>query len=144
MEFIEGFYTNLLRFFPWEEIFFLFTGTGMLVMLNLVLSEGLLSFDNAIGLAVLVSHLFKDESYRVGPFRMSVQQWALTAGIFGAYFFRIVAIALKTYLIRFWTLQLIGGGYLLWLGYEHFFAGQMEKSEITAYGKGFWATVIKV
>jgi YkoY family integral membrane protein len=75
---------------------------------------------------------------------MSIQQWALTAGIFGAYFFRIVAIALGTYLIQFWTLQLIGGGYLLWLGYEHFFAGQMEKSEITAYGKGFWATVIKV
>ena len=144
MEFLDGFYTNFLRFFSWEEISFLFTGTGLLVILNLVLSEGLLSFDNAIVLAVLVSHLPKDESYRVGPVRMSIQQWALTAGIFGAYFFRIVAIALGTYLIQFWTLQLIGGGYLLWLGYEHFIAGQMEKSEITAYGKGFWATVIKV
>jgi YkoY family integral membrane protein len=144
MDFLDGFYTNFLRFFSWEEISFLFTGTGLLVILNLVLSEGLLSFDNAIVLAVLVSHLPKDESYRVGPVRMSIQQWALTAGIFGAYFFRIVAIALGTYLIQFWTLQLIGGGYLLWLGYEHFFAGQMEKSEITAYGKGFWATVIKV
>jgi YkoY family integral membrane protein len=75
---------------------------------------------------------------------MSLQQWALTAGIFGAYFFRIVAIVLGTYLIQFWTLQLLGGGYLLWLGYEHFFAGQMKKPEITPYGKGFWATVIKV
>ena len=144
MEFLDGFYTNFLRFFSWKEISFIFTGTGLLVMLNLVLSEGLLSFDNAIVLAILVSHLPKDKSYRLGPVKMSIQQWALTAGIFGAYFFRTVAIALGTYLIQFWTLQLIGGGYLLWVGYEHFFAGQMEKSEITAYGKGFWATVIKV
>jgi YkoY family integral membrane protein len=144
MEFIDGFYTNFLRFFSWEEISFLFTGTGMLVMLNLVLSEGLLSFDNALVLAIMVSHLPRDRSYKIGPLEMSIQQWALTAGIFGAYFFRIVAIVLGTYLIQFWTLQLLGGGYLLWLGYEHFFAGQIEKPEITPYGKGFWATVLKV
>jgi YkoY family integral membrane protein len=144
MEFLDGFYTNFLRFFSWEEISFLFTGTGLLVMLNLVLSEGLLSFDNALVLAIMVSHLSRDQFYRIGPVKMSIQQWALTAGIFGAYFFRIIAIVLGTYLIQFWTLQLIGGGYLLWLGYEHFFAGQREKPEINAYGKGFWATVFKV
>lgn len=144
MEFIDGFYTNFLRFFSWEEISFLFTGTGMLVMLNLVLSEGLLSFDNALVLAIMVSHLPRDRTYKIGPLEMSIQQWALTAGIFGAYFFRIVAIVLGTYLIQFWTLQLLGGGYLLWLGYEHFFAGQMERPEITPYGKGFWPTVLKV
>jgi len=144
MEFLDGFYNNFLRFFSWEEISFLFSGTGLLVMLNLVLSEGLLSFDNALVLAIMVSHLPRDQSYRVGPVKMSIQQWALTAGIFGAYFFRTVAIILGTYLIQFWTLQLLGGGYLLWLGYEHFFAGRMKKPEITAYGKGFWATVIKV
>jgi YkoY family integral membrane protein len=47
-------------------------------------------------------------------------------------------------LIQFWTLQLLGGGYLLWLGYEHFFAGRVARSEMSAYGKGFWATVLKV
>jgi YkoY family integral membrane protein len=144
MEFLDGFYQNFLRFFSWEELSFLFTGTGMLVMLNLVLSEGLLSFDNALVLAIMVSHLPKDRFYSLGPVKMSIQQWALTAGIFGAYFFRIVAIVLGTYLIQFWTLQLLGGGYLLWLGYEHFFAGRMKKPEIAAYGKGFWATVLKV
>ena len=113
-------------------------------MLNLVLSEGLLSFDNALVLAVLVSHLPKDRSYRLGPLEMSIQQWGLTAGIVGAYVFRIIAIVLGTYLIQFWTLQLIGGGYLLWLGYEHFFASRLEEAEIAAYGKGFWATVLKV
>jgi YkoY family integral membrane protein len=109
-----------------------------------VLSEGLLSFDNALVLAVMVSHLPRDRFYGIGPVEMSMQQWALTAGIFGAYFFRVVAIALGTYLIQFWTLQLIGGGYLLWLGYEHFVADQMERPEINAYGKGFWPTVLKV
>ena len=62
----------VLRFFSWKEISFLFTGTGLLVILNLVLSEGLLSFDNAIVLAVLVSHLPKDKSYRLGPVKMSI------------------------------------------------------------------------
>ena len=144
MELVEGFYNNFLRFFSWEELSFLFTGTGLLVMLNLVLSEGLLSLDNALVLAILVSHLPTDRSYKLGPFKMSIQQWALTAGIFGAYFFRAIAIVLGTYLIQFWTLQLLGGGYLLWLGYEHFFAGRVARSEISAYGRGFWATVLKV
>jgi len=144
MEFLDGLYHNFLRFFSWEEISFLFTGTGMLVLLNLVISEGLLSLDNALVLAVMVSHLPRDRAYRIGLLEMSIQQWALTAGIFGAYFFRVVAIVLGTYLIQFWTLQLLGGGYLLWLCYEHFFADRMNKREINAYGKGFWATVIKV
>lgn len=144
MDFLDGLYHNFLRFFSWEELSFLFTGTGALIMLNLVLSEGLLSFDNALVLAILVSHLPRDRHYRLGPIEMSIQQWALTAGIFGAYFFRVIAIALGTYLIQFWFLQLIGGGYLLWLAYEHFFAGEEDECEIRAYGKGFWATVLKV
>ena len=144
MDFLDGLYGNFLRFFSWQEISFLFTGTGLLVMLNLVLSEGLLSFDNAIVLAIMVSHLPRERSYGIGPLQMSTQQWALTAGILGAYFFRIIAIVLGTYLIQFWTLQLLGGGYLLWLSYEHFFAGPTKKPEITPYGKGFWATVLKV
>jgi YkoY family integral membrane protein len=144
MEFWDGLYHNFLRFFSWEELSYLFTGTGALIMLNLVLSEGLLSFDNALVLAILVSHLPRDRSYRLGPIRMSIQQWALTAGIFGAYFFRVIAIGLGTFLIRFWFLQLIGGGYLLWLAYEHFFAGEEGEADLEAYGKGFWATVLKV
>jgi YkoY family integral membrane protein len=144
MEFLDGLYHNFLRFFSWEELSFLLTGTGVLVMLNLVLSEGLLSFDNALVLAIMVSHLPRDRFYKLGPFEMSIQQWALTAGIVGAYFFRVIAIGLGTYLIQFWTLQLLGGGYLLWLAYEHFFAAAVEEAEVAAYGKGFWATVLKV
>lgn len=144
MELLDGFYQNFLRFFSWEEFSFIFSGTGVLVILNLVLSEGLLSVDNALVLAVLVSHLPRDRSYRLGPVEMSIQQWALTAGLFGAYFFRAVAIVLGTYLIQFWFLQLTGGGYLVWLAYEHFFVKNASESGAQAYGKGFWATVLKV
>lgn len=144
MEFLDGLYHNFLRFFSWEEVSFLFTGTGLLVIVNLVLSEGLLSFDNALVLAILVSHLPRDQSCKLGPFEMSVQQWGLTAGLFGAYFFRAIAIVLGTYLIQFWFLQLLGGSYLLWLVYEHFLVRNEGESHAQAYGKGFWATVIKV
>ena len=137
MEFLDGLYHNFLRFFSWEEISFLFTGTGFLVILNLVLSEGLLSFDNALVLAVLVSHLPRDQTYKLGPFEMSIQQWGLTAGLFGAYFFRAIAIILGTYLIQFWFLQLLGGSYLLWLAYEHFFVRNEGGSNAQAYGSGF-------
>jgi YkoY family integral membrane protein len=144
MELLDGLYQNFLRFFSWEELSFICSGTGMLVMLNLVLSEGLLSFDNALVLAIMVSHLPRDEFYRLGPFEMSIQQWALTAGLIGAYLFRTVAIVIGTYLIQFWFLQLIGGGYLLWLAHEHFFGRHEAQSGTHAYGKGFWATVVKV
>ena len=126
MEFLDGLYHNFLRFFTWEEFSFLFTGTGVLIILNLVLSEGLLSFDNALVLAILVSHLPRDKFYKLGPFQMSIQQWALIAGILGAYLFRIIAIGLGTYLIQFWSLQFLGGGYFLWLAYEHFFVAEEE------------------
>jgi YkoY family integral membrane protein len=144
MEILEGLYHNFLRFFSWEELSFIFTGTGFLVILNLVLSEGLLSFDNALVLAVMVSHLPRDKDYRIGPFEMSIQQWGLTAGLIGAYFFRAIAIIIGTYLIQFWFLQLMGGGYLLWLAHEHFFVSDGADSGAQAYGKSFWATVIKV
>ncbi|OGP59646.1 MAG: hypothetical protein A2V65_02385 [Deltaproteobacteria bacterium RBG_13_49_15] len=144
MDFFGGLYNNYLRFFSWEEVSFLFTGTGFLVVLNLVLSEGLLSFDNALVLAILVSHLPRDRNYRLGPLEMSIQNWALTSGLFGAYFFRLIAIGLGTYLIQFWFLQLIGGGYLIWLAYGHFTENDDSKREVAVCSQGFWATVIKV
>ena len=53
MELLDGLYNNYLRFLSWEELSFISTGTGALVMLNLVLSEGILSFDNALVLATV-------------------------------------------------------------------------------------------
>ncbi|MEH7120616.1 hypothetical protein V7128_24830, partial [Neobacillus vireti] len=50
---------------------------------TLIILEGLLSADNALVLAVMVKHLPKKQ-----------QRKALFYGIFGAYFFRVVAIGI--------------------------------------------------
>ena len=107
----------------------------------LVVLEGLLSADNALVLAILVLGLPKDQ-----------QRKALRYGILGAFFFRIVAILLATQLIAFAWVKLLGGGYLMWLTYSHFFlhgndAGERRSIKPARPWLGltaFWATVVKV
>ncbi len=108
---------------------------------TLVILEGLLSADNALVLAVMVRHLPKKQ-----------QKKALTYGLFGAYFFRVLFIGLGVYLIKFWWIKLIGAGYLAWLVIQYFWkgeddddAGAVNKNGWAARVFGlFWATVISV
>jgi YkoY family integral membrane protein len=74
----------------------------------LVVLEGLLSADNALVLAVMVRHLPKQQQRR-----------ALRYGIFGAFFFRAVAILLATQILDFWQFEVVGGLYLLYLAINH-------------------------
>jgi YkoY family integral membrane protein len=106
----------------------------------LVLLEGLLSADNALVLAILVLGLPPHQ-----------QKQALRYGILGAFFFRVVAILLASQMIAFAWVKLIGGGYLMWLSYSHFFrheAGTERGAIKPARGwlgmSVFWTTVIKV
>ena len=106
----------------------------------LVVLEGLLSADNALVLAIIVLGLPKKD-----------QRKALRYGIFGAFFFRIVAILLAVHLIQFGWVKVIGAAYLLWLSYEHFFGrhnGEKRGAIKPATGwlglSPFWATVAKV
>ena len=106
----------------------------------LVVLEGLLSVDNAMVLAVLVLGL---------PSRQ--QRKALRYGIGGAFVFRGVAVLLAIYLIRLWWVKLVGGGYLLYLVYQHFGSGQTADERRTPREaqpwiglSAFWATVVKV
>jgi YkoY family integral membrane protein len=75
----------------------------------LVFLEGLLSADNAVVLALMVRHLPRREQRRV-----------LVYGIWGAIGFRIVAVLLAAYLIRFWWVEVLGGLYLVYLAASHF------------------------
>ena len=75
----------------------------------LVFLEGLLSADNALVLALMVRHLPRREQRRV-----------LVWGIWGAVGFRIVAVLLSAYLIRFWFFKVLGGLYLALPGASHF------------------------
>lgn len=112
----------------------------LLTVALLVALEGLLSADNAMVLAVLVLGLPRHQ-----------QRKALRYGILGAFFFRILAILLATRLIEILWVQLVGGLYLLYLSYTHFFR-HAQGAERTAVKparpwlglSAFWATVLKV
>ena len=114
--------------------------TDLITIALLVLLEGLLSADNALVLAILVLGL---------PRRQ--QRKALRYGILGAFAFRILAIFAAVHLMAFAWVKLIGGVYLLYLSYSHFFGGggSEERRAIrpaTAWLglSAFWATVVRV
>jgi YkoY family integral membrane protein len=76
----------------------------------LVVLEGLLSADNALVVAVMILGLPRREQKR-----------ALRYGLLGAFAFRVVATLLAIYLIRLAWVKLLGGLYLVYLTYQHFF-----------------------
>jgi YkoY family integral membrane protein len=106
----------------------------------LVLLEGLLSADNALVLALMILGL---------PRRQ--QKKALRYGLVGAFAFRILATLLATYLIRIEWVKLLGGLYLLYLSYQHFFAsggaekrGKPRPAQPWMGLSALWGTVVKV
>ncbi|HEX9367708.1 MAG TPA: hypothetical protein VF921_13850 [Vicinamibacterales bacterium] len=106
----------------------------------LVLLEGLLSADNALVLALMILGL-------PGP----DQKKALRYGLLGAFAFRIIATLLATYLIRIEWVKLLGGVYLLYLSYQHFFRsggaearGKPRPAQPWLGLSALWSTVVKV
>ena len=103
---------------------------------TLVFLEGLLSADNALVLAGMVRHLPKEQQKR-----------ALRYGIFGAFFFRFIAILFAATLLDYWWFKVVGGVYLLYLAVMHLVFGEGEDDDPERkmkVGKGFWGTVIGV
>ena len=83
----------------------------------LIVLEGLLSADNALVVAVMILGL---------PRRQ--QKLALRYGLVGAFVFRTIATLLAVYLIRLAWVKLLGGAYLVFLTYQHFFqSGDAEQ-----------------
>src|SRR6476661_553655 len=107
----------------------------------LVILEGLLSADNALVVAVMILGL---------PRRQ--QKQALRYGLLGAFAMRIVATLLAVYLIRIAWVKLIGGLYLLYLTYSHFFGRREEGVDRRAAPparpmlglSALWATIVRV
>jgi YkoY family integral membrane protein len=118
---------------------------GLLIILNLIVIESLLSVDNAAVLATMVMDLPKQQRDK-----------ALKYGIIGAYVFRGVCLFLAAWLVKIWWLKPLGGFYLLYLAYDYF-KGKSEsgdeevdknkswiyKSTVGLIGT-FWATVALV
>ncbi|HEK20968.1 TerC family protein [Mucilaginibacter sp.] len=82
---------------------------GLLIILNLIVIESLLSVDNAAVLATMVLDLPKEQRAR-----------ALRYGIIGAYVLRGLCLLLATWLVKIWWLKPLGGLYLLYLAFDYF------------------------
>jgi YkoY family integral membrane protein len=102
--------------------------------------EGVLSADNAMVLAVRVLSLPKNQ-----------QQKALRYGMLSAFVLRGTATALASHLVALGWVKLVGGLYLLYLPYQHFFShpDSAERSTIAPAKpwlglSAFWGTVVKV
>lgn len=113
------------------------SGQDWLIILSLVLIECLLSVDNAVVLAAQTQAL---------PTKKQ-QEESLFYGLWGAYIFRFLIIGIGTYLIHFWEIKIIGGGYLLYLVYSFF--RKTKKTHTHKLKKGgrislFWSVVIQI
>jgi YkoY family integral membrane protein len=123
---------------------------ALLIVLNLIIIESLLSVDNAAVLASMAMKLPKEQRGK-----------ALRYGIIGAYVFRGICLVLAVWLVHFWWLKLVGGIYLLFLTIKHFIHTEKEnldeiKEEADAVPKSkfvqltvgkigpFWGTVIAI
>ena len=116
-------------------------GASLAVIGNLIIIESLLSVDNAAVLASMVMDLPKEQRGK-----------ALKYGIWGAYFFRGLAMIFAAVLIKIWWLKPVGGLYLLYLVYDWYKGSDGEeesvdktnnwlyKATVGAIGS-FWATV---
>jgi YkoY family integral membrane protein len=92
------------------------------IIVLLVVLDGVLSIDNALVLGLLARRLPKRQ-----------QKKALTYGLLGAFFFRFVAIAAATFLLKWTIFKLLGGAYLVWIAVKYFFfeSQHEEKKQVT-------------
>jgi len=111
----------------------------IIIVLQLVILEGLLSFDNALALASMVSTRLKDPEE---------QKKALTYGIWGAYIFRMIVIFIGTWLMQHEWIKIIAGGYLVYISIHELFF----RKEASENNEGFsfkwltplWSTIVAV
>ena len=110
-------------------------GADALSIATLAVLEGILSVDNSLVLAILVRTLPKEQ-----------QKKALMYGIFGAFFFRVVALIFAAQLMGFVIFKIIGGGYLLYLAMKHMFFFYKEDAHQSRpkVAASFWKTVLIV
>jgi len=123
---------------------------ALLIILNLIVIESLLSVDNAAVLATMVLDLPKHQRNK-----------ALRYGILGAYIMRGICLFLAAWLVKIWWLKPLGGIYLLYLSFGYFKSkfskskddggdNEIDKTKNWAYRSTvgligtLWATVVLV
>lgn len=131
----------------------------IIIVVQLIFLEGILSIDNAAVLGAMVSVLPAHEPIPWPKPLHFMHGWAdrvfgrqraaaLKVGLLGAYFGRGIMLLLATIVISNPWLRLVGAAYLLKLSVEHLSADyQEEVSEDliqSGKGKGFWGVVLTV
>lgn len=104
---------------PILESPFHFSVEALFILLILIGLEAILSADNAIALAAITQGL-KDPK---------LERQALNIGLLIAYVLRITLILCSRWILQFWQFEVLGGGYLLWLAYQHFSSPKDEDDQ---------------
>jgi YkoY family integral membrane protein len=112
--------------------------TEILIFLNIMILEIVLSIDNAAVLAAMVKELPKEQ-----------QKKALTYGIAGAYVFRGLALLFASVLIKLVWLKVAGGLYLMYLAYNALSTNveQGGESKMTIkipFLSALWSTIVAI
>jgi len=112
--------------------------TEVLIFLNIMILEIVLSIDNAAVLAAMVKELPKDQ-----------QKKALTYGIAGAYVFRGLALLFASVLIKLVWLKVAGGLYLMYLAYNALSTnveqgGESKMSIKIPFLSALWSTIVAI
>lgn len=118
----------------------LFLMDAGMVIVSLVLIEGLLSVDNALGIAAMAAHLPEHQ-----------QKAALRWGLIGAYVFRGIVLALVSVIMHNEWVKWFGAVYLIYLACDHLrYKKTVEHKEDAAAtaaklaGKGMLATICSI
>jgi YkoY family integral membrane protein len=112
--------------------------TEVLIFLNIIILEIVLSIDNAAVLAAMVKELPKEQ-----------QKKALTYGIAGAYVFRGLALLFASVLIKLVWLKVAGGLYLMYLAYNALSTnveqgGGSKMSIKIPFLSALWSTIVAI
>jgi tellurite resistance protein TerC len=131
----------------------------LIIIIQLIFLECILSIDNAAVMGAMVAHLPGDQptpwparlrrasgwiDRLLGPQRDA----ALKVGLFGAYAGRILMLALASVIVELTWVQALGALYLLYLGISHFVEHyQAERAKaghrlVASRQKGFWSVVL--
>ena len=112
--------------------------TEVLIFLNIMILEIVLSIDNAAVLAAMVKELPKEQ-----------QKKALTYGIAGAYVFRGLALLFASVLIKLVWLKVAGGLYLMYLAYKALSSkvetdGSSKMTIKIPFLSALWSTIVAI
>ena len=111
--------------------------SSLLILINIILLEIVLSIDNAAVLAAMVKELPKNQ-----------QKKALTYGIAGAYLFRGLALVFASILINLVWLKVVGGLYLVYLAYKALFghseSGGSGMNVKIPWLSPLWSTIVAI